>query len=98
MTCIGAWTYSSSSGSVLSGTSSNVVDLGVGDDVVVADRQRLGNTIVDRSLHRHVLLLGQDGIIGLQVIFLEVLCSLGRSDLDVELDIVSLPLLCYPRQ
>ena len=39
-----------------------------------------------RSLHGHVLLLGEDGIVRLQVVFLEVLGSLGRSDLDVKLN------------
>ena len=44
------WTYGSSSGSVLSSTSGNVVDLGVGNNVVV---------------DRHMLLLGEDSIVGL---------------------------------
>jgi hypothetical protein len=64
------WTYGSSSGSVLGSTTSNVIDLGVGDDIVV---------------NGHMLLLSKDSIVGLQVIFLEVLSSLGGSDLDVEL-------------
>jgi hypothetical protein len=67
-------TYGSSSGSVLGSTTSNVVDLGVGDDIVV---------------NGHMLLLGKDSIVGLQVIFLEVLSSLGGSDLDIELFISS---------
>jgi hypothetical protein len=68
------YTYGGSSGSVLGSTTSNVVNLGVGNDIVV---------------NGHMLLLGKDSIVGLQVIFLEVLSSLGGSDLDIEL-IVSL--------
>jgi len=37
-----------------------------------------------------MLLLGKDSIVGLQVIFLKVLSSLGGSDLDIEL-LISLP-------
>jgi hypothetical protein len=70
------WTYGSSSGSVLGSTTSNVVNLGVGDDIVVDG---------------HMLLLGKDSIVGLQVVFLKVLSSLGGSDLDIELLSVKLP-------
>jgi hypothetical protein len=66
-----ARTHGSGSSSVLSGTSSNIVDLGVGDNVIVDG---------------HVLLLGEDSIVSLQLVFLEVLGSLGRADLDVELE------------
>jgi hypothetical protein len=37
------------------------------------------------DLHGHVLLLGKDGIVGLELVLFEVLGSLGRADLDVEL-------------
>jgi hypothetical protein len=37
------------------------------------------------SLHGHVLLLGENSIVGFQVVFLEVLGTFGRSDLDIEL-------------
>jgi hypothetical protein len=43
-------TYGSGSGSILGGTSGNVVDLGVGDDIIVDG---------------HMLLLGKDSIVGL---------------------------------
>jgi hypothetical protein len=38
-----------------------------------------------------MLLLGKDSIVGLQVVFLKVLSSLGGSDLDIELLSVKLP-------
>ena len=72
------WTYGSGSGGVLGSTTSNVIDLGVGDDIIVDG---------------HMLLLSKDSIVGLQVIFLEVLSSLGGSDLDIELIISKAPLL-----
>jgi hypothetical protein len=34
-----------------------------------------------------VLLLGEDGVVGLQVILFQVLLTLVRSDLDVELEL-----------
>jgi hypothetical protein len=69
-------TYGSGSGSILGSTTGNVVDLGIGDNVVVDG---------------HMLLLSKDSIVGLQVVFLEVLSSLGGSDLDIELGISTSP-------
>lgn len=37
------------------------------------------------DLHGHVLLLGKDSIVGLELVLLEVLGALGRTNLDVEL-------------
>ena len=83
--------YSGSTGSVLGGTTSDVGDLAVLDDIVVATIS--GVTMPRPNLHRHVLLLGEDGIVGLEVVLFQVLGSVLGVDLDVELDKVRSRLL-----
>lgn len=68
----------------MGGSTSDVVDLGVGNNIVVANISFV-TWLCMNDLHGHVLLLGKDGIVGLELVLLEILGSLGRADLDVEL-------------
>lgn len=84
------WTYRGGAGRVLGGTTCDVGDVGVGDDVVVAVvGGQWGGRGRGGDVHRHVLVLCEDGVVGAEGVLLEVGGSLRGADGDVELRGVS---------
>ena len=83
--------YGGSTGSVLSSTTGNVGNVAVGNNVVIAIVSWVQESRHHLHSHRHVLLLGEDGVVRLKVVLLQVFGTVLRVDLDVELFISLLP-------